>query len=160
MVVILRSAIAFACIWQERVGCPSISTVHAPHCPSPHPYFVPVRFSRSRRTSSSISSSAAETRWSAPLMFREISRIASLQEHCRALSGAHAPGGCLWLTATEKRPVGTGRFLSAEVTGELDLPSYLLGGVGLRPSCLPGEDRQRARVVVIVGVDDHLRAVQ
>src|SRR5262249_48219695 len=35
-------------VTHERVCCPSISTVHAPHCDSPQPYFVPV-ISRSLR---------------------------------------------------------------------------------------------------------------
>src|ERR1051326_7577629 len=35
---------------QERVGNPSIKTVHAPHWPSPHPYLGPVKPSSSRKT--------------------------------------------------------------------------------------------------------------
>src|SRR5215475_4516192 len=37
-------------VTHERVGCPSISTVQAPHWPSPHPYLLPVRSRSSRRT--------------------------------------------------------------------------------------------------------------
>src|SRR6185437_3353558 len=36
-------------VWHERVGLPSISTVHAPQRPRPQPYLVPVSFSESRR---------------------------------------------------------------------------------------------------------------
>ncbi len=43
MVVIFAPAAAAAGMEQERVAAPSISTVQAPHWPSPQPYFVPVR---------------------------------------------------------------------------------------------------------------------
>src|SRR5436190_9113040 len=36
----------------EFTGSPSMSTVHAPHSPSPHPSLVPVRPQSSRSTSS------------------------------------------------------------------------------------------------------------
>ena len=36
-------------VWQERVGWPSMTTVHAPHSAMPQPYFVPVRLRASRR---------------------------------------------------------------------------------------------------------------
>ena len=36
--------------------------MHAPHCPSPQPYLVPVRSSRLRRTERSVSSGGASTR--------------------------------------------------------------------------------------------------
>jgi len=38
---------------QERVACPSMWTVHAPHCAMPQPYLVPVRPYCSRITQSS-----------------------------------------------------------------------------------------------------------
>src|SRR2546423_1603088 len=38
---------------QLNAGRPSSSTVHAPHAPSPQPYFVPVTFRSSRSTSRS-----------------------------------------------------------------------------------------------------------
>src|SRR5712692_10420074 len=37
---------------QERIGAPSTCTVQAPHKPAPHPNFVPVSSSVSRRTQS------------------------------------------------------------------------------------------------------------
>src|SRR3569623_967480 len=38
---------------QDFLGLPSISTMHAPHCPVPQPYLVPVRFDASRSAHSS-----------------------------------------------------------------------------------------------------------
>src|SRR5262245_17806808 len=40
-------------VMHERTAWPSIKTVHAPHSPSPQPYFVPVNCKSSRSTSSS-----------------------------------------------------------------------------------------------------------
>src|SRR6185437_14763394 len=68
-----------------------MSTVQAPHCPSPQPYLVPVRFRRSRKAYSSISSSPACKRWSVPLTFRAISRIEPSEEYCRAFFRGNAP---------------------------------------------------------------------
>ena len=39
---------------QERIGCPSISTVQVPHSPNSHPCLVPVRASSSRSSSSKV----------------------------------------------------------------------------------------------------------
>ena len=43
----------------ERRAIPSTHTVHAPHCPSPQPYLLPVRSKSSRNTLSSIRSGCA-----------------------------------------------------------------------------------------------------
>src|ERR1700752_4799528 len=40
--------------WHERRGVPFRSMVQAPHCPSPQPYFVPVRPSSSRSAKSKV----------------------------------------------------------------------------------------------------------
>src|SRR5258707_15382332 len=40
--------------WHERRGVPLRSMVQAPHCPSPQPYFVPVRPSSSRSAKSKV----------------------------------------------------------------------------------------------------------
>src|SRR5689334_9390448 len=53
MVVIGLPTTAPTAIWHERRGASPISTVQAPHCPSPHPYFAPVSPSSSRKTYSS-----------------------------------------------------------------------------------------------------------
>ncbi len=45
-----------------QVGVPSINTVHAPHWPSPHPYFAPVNSRSSRSTLSRLRSASASTR--------------------------------------------------------------------------------------------------
>src|SRR6185369_15734135 len=47
----------------ERTGSPSTSTVHAPHCPTPQPYFGPLTSSSSRSTHrSGISGSTSTSR--------------------------------------------------------------------------------------------------
>src|SRR6266436_176729 len=48
MVLMDFAAAVLTVIWQDRRGEPLIKTVHAPHCPSPHPYLVPVRVNSSR----------------------------------------------------------------------------------------------------------------
>src|SRR5262249_92314 len=69
MVTTLPFTVA-ACSRHERTALPSSSTVHAPHWPTPQPYFVPVIPRRLRRTESSGSSSAASTLCSLPLISR------------------------------------------------------------------------------------------
>ena len=54
-------------VTQARTASPSSSTVHAPHVPSPHPYFAPVRSSSSRRTCSRLRSGPGEMSASTPL---------------------------------------------------------------------------------------------
>ena len=51
MVTTFLPAALATLVMHDRTGRPSISTVHALHCPSPHPYFVPVEhtaFARQR----------------------------------------------------------------------------------------------------------------
>jgi len=52
----------------DLTGTPSTRTVHAPHWPSPQPYFVPVNPKSSRNTLSSERSAAASQLRAAPLM--------------------------------------------------------------------------------------------
>src|SRR5580692_4540098 len=52
MVVISAPAARDTGVLQERTGRPSRCTVQAPHCATPHPYFVPVRPRCSRKTQS------------------------------------------------------------------------------------------------------------
>jgi len=63
MVVIRFPAAANTGVMQDRVGCPSMWIVHAPHSPMPQPNFVPVipRTSRSVQ-SSGISSGTSSLR--------------------------------------------------------------------------------------------------
>src|SRR5690606_18248489 len=63
------SAISATGSEQERTGSPSISTVQAPQTAMPQLYFVPVRFSTSRRTQSSGISPSTSTVTGLPLMF-------------------------------------------------------------------------------------------
>src|SRR6516164_11035471 len=53
MVVTFESPIESMVVMQERTAVPSICTVQAPHSAMPHPNFVPVMPSMSRRTQSS-----------------------------------------------------------------------------------------------------------
>src|SRR6478672_3861886 len=50
MVVIFWRATEETGTTHDRRAAPSTWTVQAPHCPSPQPYFVPVRRSSSRKT--------------------------------------------------------------------------------------------------------------
>src|SRR6266550_2112479 len=50
MVVICLPEARPTCVIHERAGWPSRSTVHAPHCPSPQPYLLPVRLRSLRNT--------------------------------------------------------------------------------------------------------------
>src|SRR5215467_7124604 len=68
MVVIFMSLAEAAGVRHERTGLPSSSTVHAPHCPSPQPYLVPVMPRRLRSTESRLSLAPASARCSLPLM--------------------------------------------------------------------------------------------
>ena len=66
MVSMRRPAISDTRAVHERTGWPSTSTVHAPHCPSPHPYLAPVRPSVSRSSQSSFESGWTSTVRGAP----------------------------------------------------------------------------------------------
>src|SRR5437868_1490900 len=59
-------------VMQERVGCPAIKTVQAPHCPSPQPYLLPVRPRSSRRTLNRLRSESALTLSLDPLTFSSV----------------------------------------------------------------------------------------
>src|SRR5688500_8516828 len=59
-------------IVQARVICPSTSTVHAPHCASPQPYFVPVRLRKSRNTVSKLVCESTFTGNFRPFTFSEL----------------------------------------------------------------------------------------
>src|ERR1044072_1026357 len=68
MVVIFLPAASLTCIEHERTACPSTCTVQAPHCATPHPYFVPVRPTCSRITHSSGVVGSTSTLCDCPLM--------------------------------------------------------------------------------------------
>src|SRR3954447_19101437 len=55
---------------QDGVGCPSISTMHAPHCPSPQPKRVPLRSRSLRKRYSSGASPRQVTSRVCPLTSR------------------------------------------------------------------------------------------
>src|SRR5438552_679506 len=68
MVVICRPAAARSEVMQDRVATPSMSTVQAPHWPSPQPYLLPVRSRSSRRTLSRLRSGSASVLTLSPLI--------------------------------------------------------------------------------------------
>src|SRR5215510_14138582 len=61
---------AETCVWQARAGVPSRWMVHAPHSPTPQPYFVPTRPNASRSTHNIGVSDATSTEWVRPLTLR------------------------------------------------------------------------------------------
>src|SRR5207249_8472062 len=76
MVTILPLAlIALTGIEQERITLPLICTEHAPHCATPHPYFVPVRPTFSRMTHSRGVSASTCTSRTLPLMLSLAMRL-------------------------------------------------------------------------------------
>ena len=62
----------------ELTACPSTSTVHAPHSPSPQPSFVPVSPQSSRRTSSRRFSGCARSDTRFPFKVNTMGRCAAL----------------------------------------------------------------------------------
>src|SRR6266849_5462321 len=67
IVVIGLPAAALTAIWHDLRGTPPISTVQAPHWPSPQPYLLPVRPSSSRSTYNSGVSGSYRTGYFLPL---------------------------------------------------------------------------------------------
>src|SRR2546423_5982027 len=59
-------------VTHERLALPSISTVHAPHSPSPQPYLQPVSERSSRSTLSRLRLGSAVDSCGCPLMCREV----------------------------------------------------------------------------------------
>src|ERR1700704_81897 len=70
-VVTFLPAAADTGVEQERTGCPSRCTVHAPHWAIPQPNLVPVRWSESRSTHKRGVSGAASTLRGLPLTMKE-----------------------------------------------------------------------------------------
>src|SRR5215469_4391917 len=72
MVTIRLPATLPALVMHDFIGCPSTSTVHAAHCPSPQPNLVPVRSRSSRKTLSKDREASASTRLVVPLTFSSV----------------------------------------------------------------------------------------
>src|ERR1041385_2217993 len=68
MVVICFLPSVAILVVQDLCGLPSISTVQAPHWPSPQPYFVPVRSRCSRRTVNRVVLGLASSECERPFM--------------------------------------------------------------------------------------------
>src|SRR2546428_598863 len=79
MVVIFFPATAATGVTQERVGCPSRWTVHAPQSAIPQPNFVPVNPTTSRKTHRIGMSAGTSTVTSRPLIF-SVAMTASPQD--------------------------------------------------------------------------------
>lgn len=75
MVRISLPAARVAGVLHERIGAESMSTVHAPHWPIPHPNLVPVSFSVSRSTQSSGVSFGTDTSCVVPFTFSLMKQI-------------------------------------------------------------------------------------
>src|SRR5688572_4779537 len=72
MVVTFLPTADCAVVMHDRTATPSTCTVHAPHWPSPHPNFEPVRPRFSRSTQSSGMSPLTSTLWRLPFTSRAI----------------------------------------------------------------------------------------
>jgi hypothetical protein len=68
IVVIFFPAAAETGVWHDRTATPLRCTVHAPHCATPQPNFVPVSWRCSRITQSSGVSGGTSTVRGFPLM--------------------------------------------------------------------------------------------
>src|SRR5690242_17213850 len=79
MVVILALVTAATGVEHERIAAPSASTVQAPHCAMPQPYFVPVSISSSRSTHKSGVDGSDCTATGRPLMLSVVAMRASLE---------------------------------------------------------------------------------
>src|SRR5215467_9233100 len=75
MVVTVAPSFIIASVRHELMRFPSTRTVHAPHWPWSQPFFVPVRLSRSRRTSSKVVQGATFKVASSPLTYRVIELV-------------------------------------------------------------------------------------
>src|SRR5947209_17819322 len=69
MVCIFLEPTSLTSVMHERTAIPSTSTVHAPHCPSPHPGLVPVRCRSSRSTDGRDAARSPATSQSLPFTF-------------------------------------------------------------------------------------------
>src|SRR3954468_6700061 len=78
IVVIFLPATADTGAIHDRVGAPSIWTVHAPHSPSPQPNLLPVRLSTSRSVHNKGISLGTSRLWSFPFTFSAINDIPPL----------------------------------------------------------------------------------
>src|SRR3989449_2073081 len=99
MVVIFLPAACATVVWHERTARPSRCTVHAPHCATPQPNFVPVSWSRSRITHRSGVPGSTSTVWDLPL----INNVA-MTPPARWRKGSYLVAGSL----PRNSPVGAG----------------------------------------------------
>src|SRR4051812_11774817 len=65
-------------VMHDRVAFPSISTVQAPHWPSPQPYLVPVMSRSSRNTLSRLRSGSASILRRTPLTWSSVTLVMSI----------------------------------------------------------------------------------
>src|SRR6266581_979128 len=91
IVVISRPSTSAASERHDFTRLPSISTVQAPHWPSPQPFFEPVRCRCSRRASSSVVRGSSLSRCSVPLTRNTMSSGAGAAPAPCAAAGDTAP---------------------------------------------------------------------
>src|SRR2546428_11206517 len=127
MVVIFLPAACATVVWHERTARPSRCTVHAPHCATPQPNFVPVSWSRSRITHRSGVPGSTSTVWVLPL----INNVA-MTPPARWRKGSYLVAGSL----PRNSPVGTG---ARGVRGGRAGPPLL--GLGREPPVVGGPRR-------------------
>src|SRR5688572_18408496 len=100
IVTIGAPAAADTGVWHARTARPRRCTVHAPHWPVPHPYFVPFKSSVSRNTHSSGMSGATSTETGLPLTLR--SSFIGCRDH-NAKRGGYVGPSLGWLRWTVGR---------------------------------------------------------
>src|SRR5512138_1258604 len=81
MVVTVRSSQSTANIRHAHFERPSTMIVQAPHSPSPHAYFVPVRLKTSRSIASALIAIGTLARVRTPFSTNSISRLSDIVEH-------------------------------------------------------------------------------
>src|SRR6266571_2777757 len=114
MVVTFLPVAADTGVEQERTGCPSICTVHAPHCAMPQPNLVPVRWSESRSTHSRGVPGAASTSRVLPLTTRETMKTPSgmtVRLPLKSYSGGPRKSTGPFATCVLRRPRAANRGL-------------------------------------------------
>src|SRR5215475_12549415 len=87
MVVTCLEATLETGVEQERIGCPSIWTVHAPQSAIPQPNLVPVMPSVSRRTHRSGIVGTTSTVWGLPF---SVKRTTAMEQPRAGSLGLHA----------------------------------------------------------------------
>src|ERR1019366_10387082 len=101
---------------------PLTCTVHAPHCPWSHPFFVPVRWMRSRSVSSSVARvSSPLSLYCLPLM-RRVTVLVPALSAASCAAGATDGAACTSGAAPASKPVAPSPERNDLLLNRLDLP--------------------------------------